>query len=627
MPHFLDEIGQGLWPAFMQCPIITAGSTVARREPSPAAWSPNGKFVAFYWSRDGIVSLWIVPAQKGRPVRLTGDEWKISAEMNTLYDRRLSARPAWSPDNRKIAFTAKYQNEDEMSLWIVSLDGGLPQRLTKHVGSDRTPVWSPDGKWIAYVCLRDNIDDIWIVSTESGSPLQITYDRYNNVDPQWAPSGKKLAYSSQRSEDLFCQDICTVDLTNGQYKVLTTDENVSDRYPRWSPNETRIFFISDRNGYDEVWVMDQEGKNACQVTPTTGQDKGEFSISHDGKWLAYESSLRCNIDIKVVSTNGGKPVWSTSGDGLNTVPEWSPDGDSILYLHGDAKKSSDLWISKFRGTESTQLTDTMIGFFDAEILIDPEQIYFPGYDDESIDGLLYHPSVIHKGDSLPAILLIHGGPNAQHFNIWWPYLQYLVQKGYVIIAPNCHGSMGYGRKFMDSNLKDWAGKDKVDWIKAVEYLKSLGYIDGKRIGIWGRSYGGYATCIGMSHLPEIFRAGICHFGPTDLVTFWDQTSVRYLSKRMMGLPFMSMDLHKERSAVPFASNVIGPILFLHGSEDHGVPSSQSEEMIAALEKAGKEYEYKCYEGEGHGFLQPEHVFDAAHRIEAFWDKNLKGSSS
>jgi dipeptidyl aminopeptidase/acylaminoacyl peptidase len=179
---------------------------------------------------------------------------------------------------------------------------------------------------------------------------------------------------------------------------------------------------------------------------------------------------------------------------------------------------------------------------------------------------------------------------------------------------------------MDANRMDWAGKDKNDWACAVHYLKQLGYIDGDRIAIWGRSYGGYATLMGVTQLPELFRAGVCHFGPSNLFSFWDQTSVRYLMKRLMGLPIEHQELYRERSAVPFADAVRAPVLILQGDEDVGVPPSQSEEMVKALQDAGKSVEYVCYEGEGHGFLKHEHVLDAADRIEAFWRKHLMQGS-
>ncbi|MCJ7625748.1 MAG: S9 family peptidase [Anaerolineaceae bacterium] len=623
MTRLYGKMGQGLASAFLQSPVLTAGPTM-RRGPSPGVWSPDGQYIAFYWARDGINQLWVLPSTGGWPMQLTDDDYDINVEMNTLYDRRLTARPDWSPDGRQIVFSARYCNDKYSSLWTISLDGGEPQRLTRHTGSDRTPSWSPDGKRIAFVCLRDNVDDIWVVSVDGGDPLQLTYTRYNDVDPHWSPDGSKIIFSSQQSEDLFCQEICMIATTGGEVTLLTKDQKVSDRYPRWAPDGKRILFLSDRSGFDEIWSMNLIGDDAQQLTPHTGQDKGEFSISPDGKWLAYESIRRCNIDISLISLVENSIKQISIGDGENTVPSWSPDGKLLLFAHSSPTDATDLWISSFPKKELFQLTQTMMGFLDKVELIEPEQVNFSGFGNENIDALLYRPRTIQPGKQYPAMLLIHGGPNAQHLNTWWPFLQYLVSKGYIVLAPNCHGSMGYGRMFTDSNVMDWAGKDKEDWVQAVKFLTNLDYIDPDRIGIWGRSYGGYATVMGMTHLPELFRTGICHFGPTNLASFWDQTSVRYLMKRFMGLPIENLELYNERSAVPYVDSVQGPLLILQGDADDGVPPSQSEEMIAALEKAGKVYEYYCYEGEGHGFLKPENVLDAANRIESFLEKYLKG---
>jgi len=249
-------------------------------------------------------------------------------------------------------------------------------------------------------------------------------------------------------------------------------------------------------------------------------------------------------------------------------------------------------------------------------------VCFESTDGFTIEGLLYRPVPLREGARYPALLLIHGGPNDQHTNGWWPFVQYLVGKGYVILAPNCRGSTGYGRAFMDANLKDWAGGDMQDWAHAVAYLKGLGYVDGDRIGIWGRSYGGYATLMGVAKLSHLFKAGICQSAPTDLLTFWDQTRVRNLMRRFMGLPVENRALHEDRSAVNFVQDIGAPLLILHGGADAGVPASQAEEMVAALEEAGKVYESKVYAGEGHGFLKVENVMDAAARIEAFLAEHL-----
>ena len=626
MSRIWQNMGSGLASAFLQSPVLTAMPTM-HLEPSPGAWSPDGKYVAFIWARDGINQLWAIPSTGGWPLQLTDVSLNVTVGTNTLYDRRLTARPDWSPRGHQIAFTAIYGDEKESSLWVVSLDGGGPRRLTHHAGSDRTPSWSPDGSQIAFVCLRDSVDDLWLVATQGGAPTQLTYNRFNDVDPSWSPDGKTILFSSQRGEDYFCQEICTVPSAGGRESVLTTYESDSDRYPRWAPDGQHIYFISDRSGYDEIWRMDVNGDNAVQMTPRTNQDKGEFSVSPDGKWLAYESIRRSNIDILAISTadKEAEPVRVTSGNGVNTVPTWSATGTTLLYKHSSPTEAAELWTVDF-SLQNHRLTHTMVGFLDDVDLIEPEQVYFSGFGGRDIDALLYRPRELEPGKHYPALLLIHGGPNGQHLNTWWPYLQYLVSQGYLVLAPNCHGSMGYGREFCDANLMDWAGKDMQDWALAVEYLKGLGYVDGERIAIWGRSYGGYATLMGITHLPDLFKAGVCHFGPSNLLTFWDQTSVRYLMKRLMGMPLEHRDLYLERSATPYAADVKAPVLILQGEKDDGVPPSQSEEMAEALEQAGKVYEYQCYPGEGHGFLKPDHVRDASIRIETFLQKYLNSDS-
>ena len=269
--------------------------------------------------------------------------------------------------------------------------------------------------------------------------------------------------------------------------------------------------------------MSPAGEDMRQITQATGQDKDNFAVSPDGGWLAYESTRGANIDLMVMPVEGGQPVKLSLGDGVGLWPSWSPDGKKVLFSASGPLRSRELWAAEVPHGEARQLTFTTMGNLEGVSLVAPEAVRFESTDGFTIEGLLYRPAQLQEGAKYPALLLIHGRPNAQYTNDWDPFLQHLVGKGYVILAPNCRGSTGYGRAFMDANLKDWAGGDMRDWANAVAYLKDLGYIDMDRIAIWGRSYGGYAALIGVAKLPHLFKAGISQSGPTNSPTFWDQT--------------------------------------------------------------------------------------------------------
>jgi dipeptidyl aminopeptidase/acylaminoacyl peptidase len=221
---------------------------------------------------------------------------------------------------------------------------------------------------------------------------------------------------------------------------------------------------------------------------------------------------------------------------------------------------------------------------------------------------------------------IHGGPNAHFTNEWYPYFHYLTRLGYVVIAPNCRGSTGYGRSFREDNLDFWGGRDTLDWRSTVEYMKSLPEVDGSRLAIWGSSYGGYATLIALSKLPDLFKVGICHYGPSDLIGSYDDTRirpVRRLLRRQMGsLPVENLALWRDRSAINFVDNVRAPLLILQGEVDGGVHPRQSVWMEEALRARGKVCELTVYPGEGHGFARPDTIADVADKVDAFLTRYL-----
>ena len=252
-------------------------------------------------------------------------------------------------------------------------------------------------------------------------------------------------------------------------------------------------------------------------------------------------------------------------------------------------------------------------------------VSFTTFDDRQLDGVLYTDDAALITPR-PAILHVHGGPNAQETFNYDPYLQALAREGFVILLPNSRGSTGYGRAFMDLNLKDWGGQDLRDWLAAVEWLKGLGYIDARRIGLWGRSYGGFATLTGLGKVPDVFACGVCHFGPTDLVGFFQHTAVRHLMMHFYGLPWRNLELYRAHSPLTYVEKMTAPLLVLQGDRDESVPPVESERVVRRLQELGRDVEYVCYPGEAHGFDQPAHVQDAARRIGGFFRRHLLASA-
>jgi dipeptidyl aminopeptidase/acylaminoacyl peptidase len=214
----------------------------------------------------------------------------------------------------------------------------------------------------------------------------------------------------------------------------------------------------------------------------------------------------------------------------------------------------------------------------------------------------------------------HGGPTTLHDAGWYPWLQYFVQKGYAVLAPNFRGSTGYGRAFELANKGEWGKKDLDDVVAGAAYLSGLPWIDPRRIAIQGASYGGYQVLLALSKAPGVFACGVDFFGVANRFSSWrdtDRIGKRNM-ERKLGKPTENRELYREASPLFYAAQVNVPLMLMHGQDDKRVPFGQSVEMVEELKRLGIPVEFHAYPGEGHGFQQPKHLEDIYHKVERFF---------
>jgi dipeptidyl aminopeptidase/acylaminoacyl peptidase len=265
-----------------------------------------------------------------------------------------------------------------------------------------------------------------------------------------------------------------------------------------------------------------------------------------------------------------------------------------------------------------QLSFSRLPALAANPMVMPEAVSYKSFDGLEIPAFLYRPEKPNRA----AIVNPHGGPSAQSAYEWDATTQYLVAKGYTILAPNYRGSTGYGVKFEHANYNDWGQGDTQDCLYAARYLHGLPGIDPERLAIMGASYGGYLTNCCLARDPDyLFACGIAKYGDANTLSSWAlcKRELRLYTEIFLGHPANSRAVYHQSSPIAEVANVQKPILLLHGLDDQVVPPQASEEWAAALRTWGKTFEYKTYAGEAHGFLGRESVLDALTRIERFLD--------
>ncbi len=317
---------------------------------------------------------------------------------------------------------------------------------------------------------------------------------------------------------------------------------------------------------------------------------------------------------------------ATSGERLTTTPgdryfpEWHRD-DVLAVVGGPTEPYHVRNCSTDERIAGTQ----PVGF--GNRLVESEHITYESTDGTEIHAMVFLPPEFESADdeSVPCIVHPHGGPTAHDGYQFDFRAQYFAVQGYAVIEPNYRGSSGFGREFRDENDFAWGDGDLQDVIAAADGLAdAYPQVDGDRAGIFGGSGGGLMTVNALGH-SDRFAAGAAFYGVYDYETFMDDTDdVGWqLMKRELGYPATDIENYRNASPIRSVPNIDAPLLVLHGEEDRRVPISQSEQLVAELEKHGKQHEFQRYDSEPHGFTRQENVFDAYSRVADLFAKYLQ----
>ncbi len=408
-----------------------------------------------------------------------------------------------------------------------------------------------------------------------------------------------------------------MDVASGEIHSLTGMPKMKDWWPRWSPDGKWIAFLSQRGGFDDLWLVGTDGNGLRQLTKL-GYDVSEPAWSPDGKKIACTLNRDGAYDLALIAVSSGEVSDLQRGQGIFSRPNWSPDGSFLTVEYESSLLPPDLYRVSLPDGEMTQLTFSNPSALVGQALVQPEVVVYKSFDGTEIHALLYRP-VKPNG---AAIVYPHGGPSAQYLYEWDILAQYLVAKGYTYLAPNYRGSTGYGVAFEQANYNDWGGADRQDVLYAARYLHTLDWIDPARIAIYGGSYGGYMTALCLSRDPDyLYACGVSKYGDAHLENSWAlcNRNLRIYSEMMLGHPGTNRQVYLDGSPIFQVENIRKPVLILHGLADDVVPPEASEMWVEALRRAGKTFEYKTYAGEPHGFLKRAHVLDVYERVERFLD--------
>jgi dipeptidyl aminopeptidase/acylaminoacyl peptidase len=452
---------------------------------------------------------------------------------------------------------------------------------------------SPDGRWLALVVsskVTANAEHIALVDLaappgrEQVSHVTPPDDPSMNGGPHWLPDSSALTFSSNYGREF--TGIARYELASGQLGWIAGDVT-ADLAGHLSPDGTRLLVERNDDGTSVLSLRDGR----------TGEYLRDVPLPAPG----------CIAEARI------------------PPPAWAPDSAAVAFSVTGAQLPGDVLLADARTSAVRQVTRSAAGLGRARPSV-PEQHQVRTRDGEVVPCLVYRgaePADPALAGS--AVLVVHGGPEAQARPSFNAYVQVLAAAGHTVLVPNVRGSVGYGKRWY--SLDDVRGRlDSVGDLAALHaYLPELG-LDPARAALWGGSYGGYMVLAGLAFQPGLWAAGVDIVGISSLVTFLENTSAyrRAYREREYGTLAADRDFLHAASPLTRIGDVRAPLFVIHGANDPRVPLSEAQQIHAALTSRGQECELLVYEDEGHGLAKRGNRADAVPKALAFLARHLAG---
>ncbi|MGO8946683.1 MAG: prolyl oligopeptidase family serine peptidase [Ktedonobacterales bacterium] len=534
------------------------------------------------WSPDGSTILFAAP---------TGEAEDPEVELAALQDRTLPR--VHTITEMTYRFDGKGFIYDLRShLFTIPLSGGAPRQLTDGDWNDGGAAWSPDGRRIAFTADRSDqrwqwpADAVWLLDLSSGSCERLTDETLGCASPTWSPDGKMIAYlASPRRHGNGHTDLHTIAAQPGSNKRQHTADFVatcqdtcmddcrtahSDAHLVWS-SDGEIYFLGSLRGDTHVYALQPEAALPPRTVSAGNCRVYGFSLDASGGVMALGiSTPAIPGDLYVAPARGGKPTSSL-------------------------------------GAEANRLTAINAPMLEEIELAVPREFSFHGADGWELQGWVMRPAQAGPTEPLPTILQIHGGPTGMYGNSFFHEFQLLAAQGYEIVYSNPRGSTGYGRDFSGAVQLDWGGKDYEDILAGLDAAIAEEAIDSSRLGVAGGSYGGYMTNWIVGHTDR-FKAAVTMRSVVNFASFFGTSDIGWqLAVDDVGAtPWENLEELMKHSPVTYVADIHTPLLILHSENDLRCPISEAEQLFISLKYLDRETKFIRFEGQTHDLSRNGH---------------------
>ncbi|WP_254537756.1 S9 family peptidase [Halomarina litorea] len=577
--------------------------------------SPDGQRVAFYYDGSGRNELYVQDLASGERTRVSDGTVPRDARHGI----------AWDADGAGVLFHSNEGGDEQTDVHRMDLDG-TTEALVESDGQNTLQGVTDDGRWLYFTSTDGGRYDLHRLDRASGEREQVTaYDQ-----PVWAaevaPDGERIAYVTNESADRENRDVylASVESRSTDDRPLAGRDGSDARrldigeagaeasVADWSADGARLLVGDNSPDTDRVGVYDLDA-DTVEWFGTEEYEERPVAFAGDGfLGIRFRESAVVPVVFDTDGASEGRELDAPTGVAAFPGDEPVVGDGTVLLSQSTPATRAELLRYDLSTDEYEPLVEAEYGAIDPGAFVDCEFVTYESTDGLDVEALHYDArgGPAYDSDdppeSVPAVVMVHGGPHGAALRSFDPYAQFLVSRGYTVFQPNYRGSIGRGREFKNRIHGDWGGMEQVDIREGARWLAGRDGVDADRIAVFGGSYGGYSAYCQLTMHPEPWATGVANVGITDLPLLYEESMPHFKAtlEEQMGDPEENADLWRERSPVTHVGDMTAPIFVIHGVNDPRCPVSQARRFREALEDrgwvAGEDFAYEELGEQGHG---------------------------
>jgi dipeptidyl aminopeptidase/acylaminoacyl peptidase len=539
---------------------------------------------------------------------------------------------SWFPADGRILFSANQGGNELDHLFVRELDGTTRDLTPGEKTKAQFLGWSQDRSHL-FVGTNERDArsfDVYRYAVQ-GYQRELLFRNDESLGiAEVAPDGSYVALTKPRnSAD---SDVYLFDSRKPKVKpkLITAHQgNVSHSVFAFTRDSKQLVYSTDQHGeFTQAWTYDlADGKQAPLIAASWDVAFVDYSESGRYRISATNNDARTAITILDNSTGKELQVPGVPAGDLSQL-RFSRDEKRLALMVSSDTSPNDVYVVDLGSGAGQRLTQALNPQIKESDLVATQVVRYKSFDGLEIPSILYKPKSAAASAKVPALVWVHGGPGGQSRTGYSAMIQHLVNHGYAVLAANNRGSSGYGKTFFHMDDKRHGDVDLKDIVAGKDYLAAQDWVDGKRIGIIGGSYGGYMVGAALAFQPDAFAVGVDIFGVMNWVRTlesippWWQSSKPSLYDEM-GDPATDAERHRRISPLFHTKNIKVPLLVVQGANDPRVLQVESDEIVQKVRDNGVPVEYVLFPDEGHGFTKRENRIKASDAFVSFLDKHLK----